>query len=333
MCYKSEKQIKNAEKLQKKFYEENTPLFIQKFFIDIDSKLGAINYWSALRDLFIWLMENKIIRKNEISELTPDDFCNIDPQDIKLYLIYKEQNGMLKSTLNTRKNIFSSFWEYMVNTNLCPIEKNIIKNVKYKKKNFNNNVVKKMPNELQLQEMKENIMKKKEEFVRIRNLCIIEILMGTGMRVSELAGLDIVDLFIKEKDYHFIGEKLPCIKIIGKGAYSKDEFRIIYLTGNAVKSLKEWIDYRKTINNIIDEDALFINKNGKRLNEYNIQSIFKTYGNGITPHMVRHWYATVISNTGNLAFVQQQFGHVSTDVTIKNYVDGSYKMKEILENM
>ena len=148
MCYKSEKQIKNAEKLQKKFYEENTPLFIQKFFIDIDSKLGAINYWSALRDLFIWLIENKIIRKNEISELTPDDFCNIDPQDIKLYLIYKEQNGMLKSTLNTRKNIFSSFWEYMVNTNLCPIEKNIIKNVKYKKKNFNKNVDKKMPNEL-----------------------------------------------------------------------------------------------------------------------------------------------------------------------------------------
>ena len=55
MCYKSEKQIKNAEKLQKKFYEENTPLFIQKFFIDIDSKLGAINYWSAFWDLFICL--------------------------------------------------------------------------------------------------------------------------------------------------------------------------------------------------------------------------------------------------------------------------------------
>ena len=93
------------------------------------------------------------------------------------------------------------------------------------------------------------------------------------------------------------------------------------------------MDYRKTLLGIIDEEAVFINKNRKRVTEYNIQSIFKSYGNGITPHMVRHWYATVMASRGNLAFVQQQLGHRSGDTTINNYTNGAYGIKEILMNM
>ena len=86
--------------------------------------------------------------------------------------------------------------------------------------------------------------------------------------------------------------------------------------------------------NIVDEDAVFVNKNGNRLNEYNIQSIFKTYGNKqITPHMIRHYYATLMANTGNLAFAQQQLGHSSLNTTVNNYANGAYGMKDVLANM
>ena len=84
MCYKDEIQKKNAEKLQRKFDEENVPVFIQKYFINIDSKAGAINYWSAIKDLFLWLMSEKIIKKNFVSEISLDDFYDVESEDIKL---------------------------------------------------------------------------------------------------------------------------------------------------------------------------------------------------------------------------------------------------------
>ena len=76
-----------------------------------------------------------------------------------------------------------------------------------------------------------------------------------------------------------------------------------------------------------------MNKNGKRLTQANIKSLFKTYGNGVTPHMIRHWYATTMANTGNIAFAQQQLGHTSQNITINNYANGAYGMKDVLGNM
>ena len=158
-------------------------------------------------------------------------------------------------------------------------------------------------------------------------------LKGTGIRESELAGLDLEDLYLDEKAYNFIGEMMPCIRIVGKGSYDKDESRVVYITGKAIESLKEWLEYRKNLVNMVDRNAVFINKNGKRLSEYNIQSIFRTYGDGVTPHMIRHWFATVMANTGNLAFAQQQLGHSSVDTTVNNYANGAYGMKDVLSSM
>ena len=83
----------------------------------------------------------------------------------------------------------------------------------------------------------------------------------------------------------------------------------------------------------MNEYCTLIYKNGNRLSEYNIQSIFKTYGDGITPHMIRHWFATVMANTVNLAFAQQQLGHSSVNTTGNNYANGAYGMKDVLANM
>ncbi len=161
--------------------------------------------------------------------------------------------------------------------------------------------------------------------MRIRNLIILRVLKGTGLRESELAGLEISDLYLDEE--------MPYIKIIGKGKYRAREARTVYLTGDATKAIKEWLAFRSGIDNIIDDKAVFLNKNGKRLTEDNIKSMFKTYGNGIIPHMIRHWYATVMANTGNIVFAQQQLGHTSQNTTINNYANGAYGMKDVLGNM
>ncbi len=109
MCYKDEVQKKNAEKLQRKIEQDNVPMFIKDYLEDMESKVGALNYWSALRDFLMWLIGEKIIKKNSISDITIGDFNEIYPQHISKYLRQKENNGISPTTLETRKNIIRSF--------------------------------------------------------------------------------------------------------------------------------------------------------------------------------------------------------------------------------
>lgn len=326
MCYKIEVQNKNAEKLNRKLDELNLPIFMRKYFtVKIESKAGALNYLGVIVDLLNWFIEEKIINKERISDIEPSDFTDIMAEDITLYLKTKEQNGMSPTTLETRKHIISSFWDYMSRVKGTEIKDKFFKDVTYKGIPSGNNLTKKLPTEKQLNDMEEKIMWKKDILVRNRNIAIFRVLRGTGIRESELAGLDLSDLHLDEE--------MPYITILGKGVYREMQNRMVYLSGSALKALKEWLEYRNTLNNIIDTEAVFINKNGTRTIERNIKQIFENYGNGITPHMMRHYYASIMNRNGNLAFVQQQLGHSSVNTTVNNYANGAVGMKTVLENM
>lgn len=326
MCYKIEVQKKNEEKLQKKFNDENIPLFIQKYFINIESKAGAINYWVAIRDLLLWLMEKKIINRTLLSEITPDDFYDVESEDVTLYLKEKEKSGMSPTTLKTRKNIFSSFWRYLKRSKKCPVDQNIIKDVAYKGISSSNNLVKKLPSDEQLKAMEEKITNKNDNILRVRNLTILRLLKGSGIRESELVGLELKDLFLDEE--------IPYIKIVGKGKYHEMEARDVLLTNDAKEAVVEWLNKRSEITGIEGIKAVFITKKLKRMTESDVRKMFKAASNSeITPHMMRHYYATIAAKVGGVAFAQQNLGHTSVNTTINNYANGSYGMKEILAKM
>ena len=326
MCYKIEVQNKNAEKLNRKLDELNLPMYMRKYFtVKIESKAGALNYLGVIVDLLNWFIKEKLIDKTNISDIEPSNFTDIMAEDITLYLKTKEQNGMSPTTLETRKHIISSFWDYMSRVKGTEIKDGFFKDVTYKGIPSGNNLTKKLPTEKQLNDMEEKIMWKKDIPVRNRNIAIFRVLRGTGIRESELAGLDLTDLHLDEE--------MPYITILGKGVYREMQNRTVYLSGSALKALREWLEYRSTLNNIVDTEAVFINKNGTRTTERNIKQIFENYGNGITPHMMRHYYASVMNRNGNLAFVQQQLGHSSVNTTVNNYANGAVGMKEKLMEM
>lgn len=326
MCYKIEVQNKNAEKLNRKLDELNLPIYMRKYFtVKIESKAGALNYLGVIVDLLNWFIEDKIINKERISDIESSDFTDIMAEDITLYLKIKEQNGMSPTTLETRKHIISSFWDYMSRVKGTEIKDGFFKDVTYKGIPSGNNLTKKLPTEKQLNDMEEKIMWKKDVPVRNRNIAIFRVLRGTGIRESELAGLDLSDLHLDEE--------MPYITILGKGVYREMQNRTVYLSGSALKALREWLEYRNILDNIVDKEAVFVNKNGTRTTERNIKQIFENYGNGITPHMMRHYYASVMNQNGNLAFVQQQLGHSSVNTTVNNYANGAVGMKEKLMEM
>lgn len=326
MCYKIEVQNKNAEKLNRKLDELNLPIYMRKYFtVKIESKAGALNYLGVIVDLLNWFIEDKLIDKTNISDIEPSDFTDIMAEDITLYLKTKEQNGMSPTTLETRKHMISSFWDYMSRVKGTEIKDKFFKDVTYKGIPSGNNLTKKLPTEKQLNDMEEKIMWKKDIPIRNRNIAIFRVLRGTGIRESELAGLDLSDLHLDEE--------MPYITILGKGVYREMQNRMVYLSGSALKALSEWLEYRNTLDNIVDTEAVFINKNGTRTTERNIKQVFENYGNGITPHMMRHYYASIMNRNGNLAFVQQQLGHSSVNTTVNNYANGAVGMKTVLENM
>lgn len=331
MCYKIEVQNKNAEKLNRKLDELNAPQFLRDYLNELESKNGALNYLVAIKDFLQWLIERNIIKKKSISEIEVSDFSDLRPQNVSSYLRYKETNGMSPTTTETRKNIIKSFIQDIYSYRECLLReiysniKDFYKMIKYKGIPSGNNLTKKLPTEKQLNDMEEKIMWKKDECVRNRNIAIFRVLRGTGIRESELAGLDLSDLHLDEE--------MPYITILGKGVYREMQNRTVYLSGSALKALREWLEYRSTLDNIVDTKAVFVNKNGTRTTERNIKQIFENYGNGITPHMMRHYYASVMNQNGNLAFVQQQLGHSSVNTTVNNYANGAVGMREKLMEM
>ena len=177
--------------------------------------------------------------------------------------------------------------------------------------------------------MIENIKKKKDQFVRERNLVIVRVLRGTGLRESELAGLDF-------KDLHLDCEK-PYITVMGKGVYYTQDADKVLVSKDAKLAFGEWLVIRNGLENVIDDKAVFVNKNGKRLNEDNIQAIFRNYSKGkITPHMLRHLYATVLYQESghDAAFVAEQLRHADTNTTLSIYASGETEENyNVLENM
>lgn len=327
MCYKDEVQKRNAAKLQQKFDEEGVPMFISKLLFNKKSMLTSTNYWYVIKGLLLWLIENDLINKDSISEITPEDIQRIDASDINMYLKSRELSGISPTTLYAHRNIFSAFWQSMEKSPSIPVSTNIIHDVAYRGIASVNNLYVKMPKEEDLAAMEEKIKRKPDEFIRNRNLAILNIMKGTGLRKCEIVELELSNLFLDgspERD-------IPHIKVMGKGVYYTQEARMVLLDDSTKQSFEKWLEYRATIENIVDERAVFLNKNGRRITEDNVTNIFKTYSNRkITPHMIRHWYGTVVTQEYGVVFAQQQLGHKSADITTNSYVDASYGLKEKL---
>lgn len=328
MCYKDEVQKINGEKLKRKLNEDNVPMFIQFYLLNRKSKLGALNYYSVIKNLLQWMIDKRIIQKNSISEIVQSDMTYIEPAYINLYLEEKQSEGISPTTLNTRKNIFRSFWRSMVNSPSVPVSCNIVEEVAYEGLDSGYNRYVKMPSKEDLEEMRKNIIQKKKNdgFVRERNLLILTILMNTGLRECELVELEFSSLFLDGNEI----EKSPHIRVMGKGVYHIEKGRNVLLNNIAKDAFLKWIEVRNTIN-IIDDKAIFINKTGKRMQESDVRAMFKTYSRKkLTPHMIRHWYGTVTTEKYGAAFAQQQLGHKNVNITVNTYVDGGYGIREKL---
>ncbi|PKB78252.1 MAG: site-specific tyrosine recombinase XerD [SAR202 cluster bacterium Io17-Chloro-G9] len=157
-----------------------------------------------------------------------------------------------------------------------------------------------------------------------RDANILELLYATGLRVTELASLNVQD-FDQQEAY---------IRCWGKG--SKE--RIVYLYPNAVSQLKNYMGKarKSLVGDKKDQPALFVNHRGERLTRQWIWTILKTYGEKanigqrITPHTLRHSFAThLLQNGASLRHVQELLGHSSISTTqVYTHLTNNYLHQE-----
>ena len=162
-----------------------------------------------------------------------------------------------------------------------------------------------------------------------RNLAMLEVLYGCGLRVSELIELKVSEIYWKE----------GFIRIIGKG----NKERLVPLGNIASKHLKIYIDEVRVHQNKIKDqfiDHVFINKNGTKLSRVMVFKIIKNLAlqsgikKNISPHTLRHSFAThLVEGGADLRAVQEMLGHQSITTTeIYTHLDRNYLKQTILDH-
>ena len=151
------------------------------------------------------------------------------------------------------------------------------------------------------------------EKTRIRDLAIVTLLLGTGIRVSECVGLDIEDV-----DFRNNG-----IRIVRKGGSES----VVYFGDEVEKALLDWIEERKAITPLPGhEHALFYSSQKRRMGVQAVENMVKKYARmvttakKITPHKLRSTYGTALyRETGDIYLVADVLGHKDVNTTRKHY--------------
>ena len=144
-----------------------------------------------------------------------------------------------------------------------------------------------------------------DDSLAVRDHALFELMYGSGLRLSEIHGLDLGDVLLDE----------GWVSVTGKGRKERQ----VPLSGKSVESLRTYLSERVAADG---ETALFTGKNGTRLGQRQIQKRLQAWavrqgsGQHISPHMMRHSYAShLLQNARDIRAVQELLGHSNLSTT------------------
>jgi integrase/recombinase XerC len=324
--YHEQVNIDNTEKLRKLL--ELLPGFCKQFFRGIEpttSSRTRIAYAYDFGVFFEFLVnKNPSLKNTPITELKVEILDQIKAVDIEEYLeylsYYKSEDTERLNTENGKKRklvSLRSFYNYyfkkeMISTNPA----SLINVPKLHDKAIIRLEIDEVARLLDEVETAENLTKAQQKFhekTRVRDLALMTLLLGTGIRVSECVGLDITDV-----DFDNNG-----IKIRRKGGYEV----IVYFGEEVREALLTYLEERKKLIPCEGHtNALFLSIQMKRLNVRSIENLVKKYAStvtklkNITPHKLRSTYGTSLyRETGDIYLVADVLGHKDVNTTKKHY--------------
>ncbi len=237
------------------------------------------------------------------------------------YLAYLHQLKQNKRSINRKIISIRGFYHFYIKKNHLEMENPLI-NIPLLKTD------KPLPKDLFMEQMKSlMIISEKPYELGHRNQCIVYLLFQTGMRVSELCNLKLIDVDLEDGS----------IRVLGKG----NKERIVYFKENAKTLLKEYLEMirPRLLNKDLPTDYFFLSYHGKPMSSRSIQYLLQARADvapipfKVSPHMLRHTFATnLLNHDADLKTVQELLGHESLSTT-QIYTHVSKKrLKEVYEN-
>ncbi|MGL4588776.1 MAG: site-specific tyrosine recombinase/integron integrase [Mycoplasmatales bacterium] len=229
-------------------------------------------------------------------------FEDAQTQDLKSYQMMLYDAKYAKKTIAQQISILKGFYNYLQLQQ--QISGNPSKVLVYPKLN---NYLPSILYENEISNILDNMLE--ETALDVRNKTIFLVLYSTGIRVSELIGINVLDVSFEEQ----------IIKVLGKGRKE----RIVPINQYTLDYILEYIQIsRRKILKEKEQQALFLNKNGERLTARGVLDIIKRVllkqhsFLKVSPHTFRHSFATHLLNNGmDIRMVQELLGHSSLSTT------------------
>ena len=166
---------------------------------------------------------------------------------------------------------------------------------------------KRLPETIDVDQMAQLLSFRTDEQLGVRDKAIMELFYSSGLRLSELVGLDMTDLDLSDRT----------VRVLGKGRKT----RIVPVGRHAITAISRWLKERTTLA-AIGERALFVGQRGERLRPRTVQKRIAAWarrqglGMHVHPHMFRHSFAThLLESSHDLRAVQELLGHSSISTT------------------
>ena len=321
-------QRNNKNILKLKEVLRTLPFFMNEYFVGIEARttpLTRINYANDLKIFFDYLVkEVPDFFDKQITQLTTEDLNKITASHIEAYLSYLNYytyNGQTYTNNERAKarklSAIRSMLKYFFK------KEKIVSNVSTKvevPKIHDKEIIRLEVDEvvklIDQAEHADQLTKMQQSFnkhTKVRDVAILTLFLGTGIRISELVGLNIEDL-----DFNVNG-----FKITRKGGNQV----VLYFSDEVRNALLHYLEERTNDQDIPkDERALFISLQHKRIGVRTVEKLVKKYSSvvtplkHITPHKLRSTYGTnLYRETQDIYIVADVLGHKDVNTTKKHY--------------
>ena len=331
ISFYEQRDLKNRIRMSK--YVEKLPDYCLDFFIGIENNTSSLTRYNYAMDLFIFFnyLANYVFKKKEV-DITLKNLDSLKSRNIEQYLSYlsfyeldgkqykNDERGKARKLASLR-----SFFKYLFNHDL--ISSNVVSKIETPKLHNKENIRIEKNEVKKLMETIENpteFSKHQQEYNKQtfeRDNAIITLFLGTGIRISELVGLNIESFDFSQNAF----------LVTRKGGNQTT----LYFSKEVALALKTWLEKRATLNLPEDENAMFISLQNRRISIRAVENLVKKYAKiasplkKISPHKLRSTFGTnLYKETRDIYIVADVLGHKDVNTTKKHYAAISEDMRK-----
>ena len=226
-------------------------------------------------------------------------WSDLDGRQIRGYVAWRHRQGIGGRSLQRNLSAIRAFYRYLLKQG--KVKNNPAEGIIAPK------TPRKLPKALDVDQTVQLVEINDRDTLAIRDKAMLELVYSSGLRLSELVGLNLNDIDYDDR----------VVTVMGKGKKT----RTVPIGQHAIKAIKNWLKQRQSLVSE-SEQAMFVSQRGKRINSRSVQQRLKGWAikqglsTHVHPHMLRHSFAShMLESSGDLRAVQELLGHADISTT------------------